>query len=185
MKKIVVFVFGLTVSMLGAQTGFEKAYIITTKGDTIRGEAKVNPKKESEAYEKVIFKDANGVQKNYKPGKTKGYGVQDKHFITLNFEGEPRFYRVLTRGDINLYMLAFESMRMNEATYDIEYFLSKPDNKKLVTVKQSKFKKQIADWMEDNPEFLEGYDDEKEFDSEKAISVITQYNNWKAGNNTQ
>jgi len=77
-------------------------------------------------------------------------------------------------------MLAFESVRMNEVTYDIEYYLSKPDNKKLVVVKQNKFKKQITDWMKDNPELLNDFEDSKEFDSEKAVALINQYNNGKA-----
>src|SRR4051812_5646754 len=104
MKNILLIVFSIAALTTMAQGNFEKAYLINEKGDTIHGEAKVNPKKEAEAYERIYFKDASGVQKNYKPSKTRGYGIQDRHFITLDFDGEPRFYRALVRGDINLYM---------------------------------------------------------------------------------
>jgi hypothetical protein len=34
--------------------------------------------------------------------------------------------------------------------------------------------------MKDNPEMVEGYPEEKNFDEEKAIAVINEYNAWKA-----
>jgi hypothetical protein len=174
--------FCLLASGARAQAGFIKAYIITDKGDTVRGEAKPNPKKEMEAYEKIYFKDANGVQKNYRPSKILGYGVNEDHFISLDNDGEPRFYKVLARGPINLYVIMFEAVNMNEVSMEPEYYLAKPDNKKLVVIKQAKFKKQASDWMKDNMEFLNAYPDDKKFDQEKAIEVINQYNTWKAAN---
>ena len=38
----------------------------------------------------------------------------------------------------------------------------------------------MADWMKDNPEFLNNYDEGKEFNAESAAEVIRQYNSWKA-----
>jgi hypothetical protein len=162
------------------QASFVKAYVVTDKGDTIRGEAKINPKKPTEIYDKVAFKDANGVQKNYKPAKTPAYGLEDANFIALSYDGEPKFYKVLARGPINLYAVAFETMNMNEPVLEQEYFLALPDNKKLVNVKQSKFKKQLLDWMKDNVEIAESYEEEKKFNEENAIAVINKYNEWKA-----
>lgn len=180
MRTLTVFFLLLGIS-LSAQQIFESAYIVTLKGDTVFGEGKVNSKKPCEAHERICFKDKSGIQKNFKPAKLFGYGINDKHFISLEFDGEPFFYQVLSRGEINFYMLTFESIRMNESTYDIEYFIARPDNKRLVTVKQGKFRKQLSDWMEDNPGILEKYPDEKEFDAGQAAAVISEYNSWKAG----
>ena|SRR5436190_7500322 len=179
---LVILLFCLLASKVEAQAGFVKAYIITEKGDTIRGDAKPNPKKEIEAYERIYFKDANGVQKNYRPSKIRGYGINEDHFISLDNDGEPRFYKVLARGAVNLYMIMFEAVNMNEVSMEPEYYLAKSDNKKLVVIKQAKFKKQATDWMKDNMEFLNAYPDDKKFDQEKAIEVINQYNSWKAAN---
>jgi hypothetical protein len=164
-----------------AQNNFVKSYIVNEKKDTIWGEAKVNAKKESDAFDKIYFKDAAGIQKTYRANKIMAYGVNDDHFISLDNAGEPQFYKVLARGEINLYMVVYEGMQMNEPTYDRVYYLAKPDNKKLVVVKQNKFKKQISEWMKENPEFIANYEDNKELDVEKAVAVISQFNSWKAG----
>ena len=172
---------GFTVFSTNAQPGFVTGYIVNAKGDTVKGEVKPNVKKEHEAYIKVVFKDANGVQKTYKPNKIKGYGFNDQNFVGMDLDGELNFYRLLAKGEINFYKLMFEAMHMNEIVYESEYYISHPDNKKMVLVKESKFKKQMLDWMKDNQEFINTYDDDKKFDSEKAIEVIKQYNAWKAG----
>lgn len=164
-----------------AQVTYAKAYIVNDKGDTIRGEAKLNPKKEHEAYDKVFFKDPTGAQKSYKPGKTKAYGFDDKHFVSMDSEGEPKFYMVLSRGAINFYKLGYEALKMNDIVHEIEYYISHAGNEKLVLVKEGKFKKQMTEWMKDEPEFISAYDDDKKFDEERATAVITQYNNRKAG----
>ena len=54
-----------------AQIAFVKGYIINEKGDTVKGEVKINPKKEQDNYSKVFFKDESGTQKNYKANKVK------------------------------------------------------------------------------------------------------------------
>jgi hypothetical protein len=188
MKKILITLcLGLAGDMVFSQQQpqqqpyFAPGYIVTTKGDTVKGEVKVNTKNEFEVYEKIAFKDPSGAQKNYKPNKIKGYGVKDQHYVSMIADGEPRFYQLLVRGDISLYKMIFEAMRMNELSYDAEYYIAKPDSKKLVVVKENKFKKQMTEWMKDNLELLSGYEDTKEFDQEKAVALINQYNSWKAG----
>ena len=162
------------------QGGFVKAYIVNEKGDTLKGEAKPNPKKEIDSYNKIFFKDQSGVQKNYKPNKIKAYGCNNEHFVSLDSEGEMKFFKVLSRGEINFYKLGFEGLRMNNVVFEVEYYISRPNSKDLVTVKEGKFKKQLTEWMKDNTEFINSYGDDKKFDPDKAIEIITQYNNWKA-----
>jgi hypothetical protein len=186
-KKLVTLYLSLAGSVVFSQQPppqqpyFTPGYIVTTKGDTIKGEVKVNTKNEFEVYEKIAFKDPSGAQKNYKPAKIKAYGFNGQHYVSMTSDGEPRFYQLLVKGDISLYKMIFEAMRMNELSYDAEYYIAKPDSKKLVVVKENKFKKQITEWMKDNPELLNDYEDAKEFDQEKAMALINQYNSWKAG----
>lgn len=181
MKKYFLAVFICLSALLAtAQSSMVKAYIITEKGDTLRGEAKPN-KKELDNYSKVTFKDEKGVQKMYRPVKIKGYGMNEDNYIAMDSEDERRFYKVLARGEINFYKLGYEAMRMNEIVFEVEYYISHGDDPELFVVKETKFKKQVSDWMKENPDFINEYGDEKKFNYEKALDAITHYNAWKAG----
>ena len=121
------------------------------------------------------------MQKNYKPEKTKGYGYENKRFLSVEADGEQRYFLVVTSGNINLYKVVLEEMKMNEPVYVAEYYISKEGENTPVPVKESKFKKQIAEFMKDNPEIAGSYSEEKKFDLEKATELINTYNSWKAG----
>lgn len=165
---------------VGQTPGLEKAYIITEKGDTLKGEAKPN-KKELDNYSKITFKDEKGVQKMYRATKIKGYGIKDDHYISMDSDDEKKFYKVLASGDINFYKLGYEGLRMNSVVFEVEYYVSRKNDPELSLVKESKFKKQLGEWMEDNMEFIDAYGEDKKFDVEKALLAITNYNSWKAG----
>ena len=187
MIKRLLFLFILFISVsAGAQKVaapkivFLKGYLVNDKGDTIRGEVKYNPKKEQDCYTKVFFKDEAGVQKNYKPKKAKAYGFEDKDFVAMDFENELKYYRVMTAGDINLYKMMYEMISMNQPVIGAIYFISRKDDKDLTEVKEGKFKKQMSDWMKDNTDFINNFEDSKDFNAESATEVIKQYNAWKA-----
>lgn len=171
-----------TLSM-AAQSSMEKGYVVTLKGDTLKGEVKVNPKKEIDAYTKVTFKDETGAQKIYKPNKVLAYGFNDERYVAMDSQDEEkRFYKVLAAGEINFYRLGFESMRMNAVNFEVEYYISKAGEKNLILIKETRFKKQISEVMSDNLEFAEAYDDKK-FDLAKALEIIKNYNSWKKSTN--
>ncbi len=159
---------------------FYKGYVVTDKGDTIRGEVKYNPKKEQDCYSKVAFKDENGVMKNYKPKKAVAYGFNGQHYVAMEFDGEMKYYQVLSSGELMLYKMMYEMISMNQLVMGSVYYIAHKGDKSLKEVKESKFKKQMAEYMKDNPEILEGYDDGKDFNAESAIEVVRQYNTWKA-----
>lgn len=169
----------------GAQTYYEKGYLVSDKGDTIRGEVKLNQKKEFEVYSKVTFRDEKGVQKNYKLEKVKAYGFKNRHFVKMEYGSEEYFYEVLVVGAINFYKIVFEALYAKTVELETEYFIKRSDGKKVSSMKSSKFKKTMLDWMEDHPEFINAYEEPeaKKFDEAKAIEVIVQYNTWKANQN--
>ncbi|MDI1353941.1 MAG: hypothetical protein PSX36_03435 [bacterium] len=135
MKYFLTALFVTTLAICASAQGtFVKGYIVTSKKDTIKGEVKLNPKKESEAYEKIYFKDQNGGQKTYKAAKLLEYGIGGDRFISLDTDGEPRFYKVLAQGAINFYVVLFETVRMNEISFEPEYYLAEPGNKEMETV---------------------------------------------------
>jgi len=167
--------------VLCAQNTFVKGYILAEKGDTIKGEVRLNAKKEGDNYYKVFFKDNNGMQKNYKPEKTKGYGFENKHFVSMESDGEVKYFEVVVKGSLSLYKIMQEVMKMNELFFEAEYYLTTGGENKPIAVKESKFKKQITELMKDNAELAASYSEEKKFDLEKATDLIKSYNAWKAG----
>ncbi len=183
--KHLLFAFTLSISALFAksQITFLKGYLIPDKGDTLKGEVKINPKKEQDNSNKIFFKDATGVQKNYKPGaKVKGYGYDNNHYVTLTHDGETKFYKRLCNGNILFYKVAFEVTNMNETSFDFDYFLFREGDKKLTTAKQNKFKKQMQEWMSGAADFASDFVEEKNFNEKSAIEIITKYNEWKKNN---
>jgi len=164
--------------MVGAQT-FVTAKVVTLTGDTLRGEAQVNAKKPMLAYEKIIFKDAAGIQKIYKADKVVSYMLEGDSYFSMDSDGEPRFYRVLSKGAVNLYELGVEMQIGEKIVTEKAYYLSYSENKRLVEVKRKKFKKQINECLKENPALAAKYVAE-EFDAEKAIAILNEFNSWKA-----
>jgi hypothetical protein len=179
---LIAFFLLLGFKRLNAQGNFVKAYMINAKGDTLKGEVKINPKKEFDHYFKITFRDAAGAQKNYKPAKIKGYGFDNKNFISWGEDEEAMFYERLTDGAIILYKSCFLSVHMNQEIREAAYYLYKEGDKKLTDVREDKFKKQIQDWMGSATEFAGEYTEEKKFNVESAIAVINKYNDWKKSN---
>jgi len=165
-----------------AQGNFVKAYMINAKGDTVRGEVKINPKKEFDHYFKITFKDEAGAQKNYKPAKIKGFGFDNKNFIAYGEDEDAMFYERLTDGAIILYKSCFLSVHMNQEMREAAYYLYRPGDKKMTDVREDKFKKQIQEWMSGAAGFAGEYTEEKKFNVESAIAVINKYNDWKKSN---
>lgn len=182
MKKIIALILVTYAYYSRAQVSFAKAYLVNDKGDTLRGEVKINPKKEFENHNKIFFKDKSGTQKNYKPNKVKAYGYENNHYVSIMQDEEPKFYKRLTNGALVLYKVAFEVVNMNEVAYDYEYYITKDGNDKLTEVKQTKFKKQLQELMSGSAGFANDFKDEKKFNEANAIEVINKYNDWKKNN---
>jgi hypothetical protein len=181
-KKILLQLICFSGFILKSQITYVKGYLIPLKGDTIKGEIKINPKKEHENYSKVVFKDAEGVQKNYRPERVKAYGFSDQHYVSIKHDDETKFYKRLANGYILFYKVAFEITGVNETTFDYDYFLFKDGDKKLTNIKQNKFKKQIQEWMSGQPVLADEFHDEKNFNEKRAAEVINKYNEWKKNN---
>lgn len=178
MKKLLFFaLIAIYTTTLKSQVAFVKGYIINEKGDTLKGEVKINPKKEQDNHNKVFFKDDKGIQKNFKPNKVKAWGYYKNHYIAMDLGGEEKYYKAIARGEISLYKMIFEEVRMNESTFLPEYFLIKKGDKKMTDVKQSKFKKQLGEMMSGAAGFVSDYEDGKVLDEAKAAEVINKYNN--------
>jgi hypothetical protein len=160
-----------------AQIIFEKGYVVNSKGDTLKGEVKLNIADTTEYYDKAVFRDEKG-QKNFFPEKTRAYGVGNRHFVSIKVHGEAAFYEVLTRGHISFYKRLLEAIKMNELATELEYYIAVGDKKPYV-LGPEKFRRQLVLAMEDNDSFATGYQG-KEFDQSRVAETIAAYNDWKS-----
>ncbi len=164
---------------LTSQIAFVKGYIVNEKGDTLKGEVKINPKKEQDNYSKVFFKEESGTQKNYKPNKVKAYGFENQNYVSMDYEGELKFYKALVRGEISMYKMMFEIVNMNATSYDGEYYITRQGDKKMTLVKEGKFKKQLQEMMSGASGYANEYEGDKKINEESAINAIKKYNERK------
>lgn len=161
-----------------SQTEFTPGYVITTKGDTIKGEIKHNPKKEFDLFSKVTVKIAENQNKTLKADKVKMYAFGENQFISSTVDGEPAFMKLLTKGAITLYEWQYEWVNAkNETEYRTEYYMQKEGEAEPVRIKSGKFRKQVAEMISDNQELVKELEDKK-YDYDNLSEVVESYNKW-------
>lgn len=164
--------------IFGQSQGFVNGYVISLKGDTERVEIRINPKKPLEQYTKLLYKTAAGLQKSVKPEKVKGYGFDNNHFITDQYETEYYFYKVLSHGELTLYEIQYEYQVMNELVAKEELFFKKAGSDKYEQIKPKKFKKQLKDAMSANPDMVKKVEEVEDFSNVKMNELFDEYNAW-------
>ncbi|MFI5150380.1 MAG: hypothetical protein ACHQRM_11655 [Bacteroidia bacterium] len=172
-----VLVLSMVVFSSNAQMVWKKGYAILNNGDSVKGDIRLNPKKESDAYFKVMVKVTEDNKKNFNATKIKEYSFDSTRFVSRQVEGEFSFVKVLASGSINLYEHLYEWQSGDQIVYKAEYFIEKGNSKEMVKVKQGKFKKFVEENMADNSSLVKDVQDKK-YDFEQLTEVVQQYNNW-------
>jgi hypothetical protein len=182
MKKLicllVLFVSG-TVTSLHAEMVWKTGYVILSSGDSIKGDIKVNTKKELSLFQKVYVKQGES-SKTYKPEQVKEYGYESSRFISRKVDGEMQFMKVLSYGRIILYEWQFELQRGAEVIVEKEYYIETNDGSgKIEKTKPGKFKKAVAELMADNPELVARVQNEdKKYEIGDVQNIVAEYNTW-------
>ena len=183
-------IFSLTVVVVAAVTAFNsraiaqvkyfQGYVIMLNGDSLKGEIKMNMKREFENYTKASYRKKEGSEiKSFSPAKIKEYCVDGTTFVSRNVDGEQVFVKSISKGAINLYEAQIEVLQMNELKVKSDYYVEKSGGE-FVKVKSSKFKKQMTDVMSDNEDIVKALE-EKKYDYENIVEVVKAYNK-TAGN---
>lgn len=181
MKKLTFFVlitafsFSIFIDHANAQATFYPGYVILLTGDTVKGEIKMNAKKDLDLFSKASFKKGSEAPKIYKANKIKEYKVDKATFVSRNIDGEQVFIKRISTGMVNLYEWKTEVMQMNEIKEKSDYYMEKVGEEGPVKIKSGKFKKQVADVMADNEEILKGLENKK-YDFENIVEVFDIYN---------
>lgn len=180
MKKIIIFC-SLTAMFSFpaiAQSVFIPGYVITSKGDTIKGEIRHNPKKEHDLFSKVTVKIAENQNKTLKADKVKMFSFGSNTFISTMVDGEPVFLRILSKGAITLYEWQYEWVNSkNETEYKTEYYMQKQGEAEPTRIRAGRFRKQVAEMISDNEALVKELE-EKKYEYENLAEVIESYNKW-------
>lgn len=161
------------------QPKFSKGYVVTLKGDTLKGDIKI-PKvgKEHEMFAKVFIKISEADQKSLKAEKVKEYVVDGQHFVVRKFDGDMVFMKKLSSGALNLYEYKYETYVMNDVKVRSEYFIEKDGKEELTKIKSGKLKKQIAEVISDNEELVKQVEASDKLEQDQLVQVVNEYNTW-------
>ena len=115
---LVLFIAGIC-QFASAQTSmlWKKGYVLLTTGDTVKGEIRLNTKKEFDLYTKVTVKKSEEEKRTFNPQKAKEYCFEDTHFVSRLVEGEGAFVKCVSIGAVNLYEHQYEWQSGNEIVY--------------------------------------------------------------------
>ncbi|HXU26331.1 MAG TPA: hypothetical protein VN698_03805 [Bacteroidia bacterium] len=184
------FVYGFLLSCFFAfsQEGYELGYIITNKGDTIKG--KIKDKKYTAGAansDKISFINAAGKEDGKTPDEIKQYckkGVQFFRSLPIGLEGKLKFAEILEYGDVILFGYVSASFISTTSEVlskpidknkdgkpdmpkNLEYFFQKrKDPNSLMKVKPKKFQETATFFFQNDTELVKkiedkalGYDD--------------------------
>jgi hypothetical protein len=156
---------------LFSQPKYIKGHVITLKGDTLKGEIEVNPKKELDCYKKVKFRAGKaGAIKNFTPEKIKQYRLDTTTFVSTVVDDEPVFVKRLLAGTLNVYEGRSE---LSEGLPD--YFFEKDGKIIVIQDKPKQFKKQLIPVMSDNAEIVKAIETEK-YNFDSLLELFKAYN---------
>jgi hypothetical protein len=160
-----------------AQLLWKTGYVVLNSGDTVKGEIKVNAKKEFDFYSKVMVKKSEEEKKTFNSTKAREFCFDGTKFVSRLVEGESSFVKCLSMGAINLYEHQYEWQSGNSIVYKSEFFIEKANSKEMVRVKSGHFKKIVDEYMGDNADLVKDVHDKK-YDFDQLAEVVQTYNSW-------
>lgn len=162
-------------------------YVITNKGDTLKGEIIERDKKTGLRFEgdKIKLIISPTEKKSYSPGKIKMYFNGENVFESVQYKSEEfAFMQVVDKGELTLYQLDLERDKKGEIeVYETQYYVKKTTEKAAIRIKENNFKKDVGALVKDNEDMLDEVNN-KDLVFEDLEKVIKDYNAWalKEGN---
>jgi hypothetical protein len=164
-----------------------QGYVVTNKGDTLKGEIIERDKKTGLRFEgdKIKLIISPTEKKSYSPGKIKMYYNGENVFESVEYKSEEfAFMQVVDKGELTLYQLDLERDKKGEIeVYETQYYVKKTTEKSAIRIKENNFKKDIGALVKDNEDMLDEVNN-KDLVFEDLEKVIKDYNAWalKEGN---
>lgn len=165
-------------------------YVVTNKGDTLKGEILERDKKTGLRFEgdKIKLIISPTEKKTYAPGKIKMYFNGTDIFESVEFKSEEfTFMLVVSKGELTLYQLDLERAKKGEIeVYETQYYVKKTLEKgsTAIRIKENNFKKDVGALVKDNEDMLDEINN-KDLVFEDLEKVIKDYNAWAAAKGTK
>ncbi len=158
---------------------FENAYVITLKGDTVKGQIKIPKTKKMELFQKISFKDPANKVRLYTPDKINGYGHNNYYYISAFHNNKSCYFKVLSKGKTSLFQTGFEIIEEGIPN-DIVEFCAMEENSdgqfKVLTA--NSIKKQLKDLFKSNKPLVQKINEQKEipFNAEILENYFKEFN---------
>ncbi|MBC7694909.1 MAG: hypothetical protein H7141_05610 [Burkholderiales bacterium] len=142
---------------------FEEAYVVTLKGDTIRGHIKMPKTKKVELFQKISFRDKTNKIRLYTPDKINGYGHNNYYFISAFHDNKSCYFKVLSKGKASLFLTTFEVVDEGIAN-EVEEFcvMEEKGDGQFKVIDEKGIKKQLKDVFKSNKSLVQKINDQKE-----------------------
>ncbi len=178
-KNTVFFIFLLSFGLLlKGQNTYIPGYYIDKSGDTIRGEIKYNPDKETELYKKLYFRtDDKSPPKQFQATQIREFSCDDKVFESVKFSGQPRFMKILCKGRVMLYEHLNTTTNEFHEAGETSYVMIKDHEDKIVEVfLDNHMKKELKEYLHEDEKSLEEIQHMGKVNLEHVKQVIKSYN---------
>lgn len=159
---------------------FEDAYVVTLKGDTIKGQIKIPKTKKVELFQKISFKDKTNKIRLYTPDKINGYGHNNYYFISAFHNNKSCYFKVLSKGKASLFQTTFEVVEEGIPN-EVEEFCVMEDKSdgEFKVIDEKGVKKQLKDIFKSNKPLVQKINDQKEI-ALKADVLETYFNEFNS-----
>lgn len=174
---ILSFLLGSAAVVAQKSVEYFKGYVVTSVGDTLKGEIRVNNKSQIEAFDKVTYQNGPTDKRSFRANKAKSYSVNGDFYVSKKVEDKFVFLKQLSGGAVTLYEHKTEQFVMNDIRVYTDYYMQKGDGE-LIQIKESKYRKQLAEIMSDNPALIKDIQNKK-YNFDKLVDIFEKYNNPK------
>lgn len=161
---------------------FTDGWVVTKKGDTLRGKVCYENTKTGERFEKIKFidsKDATQQKKSFGPEKLTSFGTKGLvfDFIVLDVEIPPMVMERVVTGDLNLYRCWFKTQLSTpqKMDYVVGMFLKKKDSTEMYEVLDKKFQKEMAAYFKGDEDIVKLIK-EKNYTVKDIDKIVIAYN---------
>jgi hypothetical protein len=161
---------------------FTEGWVVTKKGDTLRGKICYENTKSGERYEKVFFideKDATNAKKRWGNEKITSFGTNGKIFeyVTLEADIPALIMERVVSGDLTLYRCWFktEESTPQKMTYEVGMFLKKKENTEFYEVMDKKFQKEMAAFFKGDEDIVKMIKDNN-YTAKDLDKIVMAYN---------
>jgi len=176
-----------------SQPGYDVGYIITNKGDTLKGKIKDRKYVASPANcDKISFIDVNGVEDSKTPYEIKQYCKKDNQFfrsLPIGLESKLKFAEIIEYGDVILFgytsnsfistsseVLSKSGDKKKDNKSNVEYFLQKrKDVNSLMKVKPKKFEETAIFFFQNDTSLVKKIEDNI-YKYEDIKLIVKMYN---------